>query len=139
MSAIAFFSRVIVGLLFGMAGWYKVFVMTAPGHAQRLFLEPYAETWIPTWFLWTLGLVIPFVELIGGWLLVVGWLRRPAAVALGIVLVVVTYGHSLLEPFFDVSTHILPRLILLAPVLLLGSDKDSWSVDGWLAKRKAQA
>ena len=124
------------GLLFGMAGWYKVFVMTAAKHAQGMFVEGFAVTWIPIWILWPLGWVIPFVELIGGLLLVVGWQRRPVALVLGVLLLIVTYGHTLKDPFYDITTHVLPRLILLAPALLLAADRDTWSLDGWLARRR---
>lgn len=133
---VVFFSRVMAGLLFGMAGYYKVFVMTAQTHAQRLFVEGYAETWIPVFLLWTLGLAIPYVELIGGWLLVVGWRRRTAAVMFGLLLLTVTYGHALKEPFFNISTSVLPRFLLLILVLLWDETVDRWSVDGWLARRK---
>ena len=37
----AFFTRVTAGLLFAMAGIYKVFIMTPQVHARNLFLEPY--------------------------------------------------------------------------------------------------
>ncbi|MGH9846195.1 MAG: DoxX family protein [Blastocatellia bacterium] len=133
---LVFFTRVMGGLLFLMAGWHKVFVMSPRAHAAKLFVEPYAQSWIPTFLLWALGFVIPFVELIAGALLVAGWLRRPVAVALGFLLLVVTYGHALNEPFFDVTTHILPRLALLAPVLIFGAGEDRWSVDAWLARRR---
>jgi uncharacterized membrane protein YphA (DoxX/SURF4 family) len=135
----AFFTRVTAGLLFGMAGVYKVFVMTPQVHARQLFLEPYRHTWIPSFLLWPLGMGIPFVELIAGWLLVAGYLRRPLASILGFLLLTVTYGHALLEPLFNVNSHILPRLILLLPTLGLSSVNDPWSVDGVLAKRKLPA
>src|ERR1700691_6046374 len=69
----AFFTRVTAGLLFAMAGVYKVFIMTPQVHARKLFLETYQHTWIPHFLLWSLGLGIPFVELIAGWLLVAGF------------------------------------------------------------------
>jgi uncharacterized membrane protein YphA (DoxX/SURF4 family) len=133
---LVFFTRVMGGLLFLMAGWHKVFVLSPRVHAAKLFVEPYAQSWIPVWLLWTLGVVIPFVELAGGALLVAGWLRRPAAAPLGFLLLLVTYGHALNEPFFDITTHILPRLALLAPTLISGVEEDRWSVDAWLAKRR---
>jgi hypothetical protein len=68
----AFFTRVTAGLLFAMAGVYKVFIMTPQVHARKLFLEPYEHTWIPHFLLWSLGLGIPFVESIAGWLLAGG-------------------------------------------------------------------
>ena len=136
---VAFFTRVMAGLLFAMAGYFKVLVLTPRGHAQKLFLEPYAATWIPGALLWLLGVTIPFVELLGGALLVGGWLRRPVAVALGFLLLLVTYGHALTEPFFDVTTHIVPRLALLLPTLMLNASDDRWSVDAWLARRNSLA
>jgi hypothetical protein len=74
----AFFTRVTAGLLFAMAGVHKVFIMTPQVHTRKLFLEPYQHIWIPHFLLWSLGLGIPFVELIAGWLLVAGFLRRPS-------------------------------------------------------------
>lgn len=137
---VVFFSRVMAGLLFGMAGYYKVFVMGADAHAQKLFVEGYADSWIPAGLLYVTGYVIPFVELVAGWALVVGWRRRESAVVLGFLLLTVLYGHALQEPFFNVTTHILPRFLLLVPVLLWDETVDRWSldgwVDGWLAGRK---
>jgi len=46
-----FFARVILGLIFGMAGYWKCFVLTPTGHAVKYFL-PFADTWIPIWLLW---------------------------------------------------------------------------------------
>lgn len=131
---IAFFSRIMVGLLFGMAGYYKVFVMGAEAHAQKLFVEPYADSWIPAGLLYGTGYVIPFVELVGGWLLVLGWRRRTAGVIFGFLLLLVTYGHALNEPFFHVTTHILPRFLLLLPVLAWDETVDRFSLDAWLAR-----
>ena len=133
---LAFFTRVMAGLLFAMAGYQKIFVLTPRMHAQKLFLEPYAATWIPGALLWLLGVTIPFVEFLGGALLIAGWLRRPVAVVLGFLLLLVTYGHALSEPFFDVTTHILPRLLLLLPTLMLHTSHDQWSADALLARRK---
>lgn len=41
---VRFFSRVMLGLIFLMAGWYKCFQMTPLGHAERFFTAPYADT-----------------------------------------------------------------------------------------------
>ena len=79
----AFVSRAIVGLTFFMAGWWKVFTVGALTHAQSGFVEPYADTWLPAWALWATGTAVPFVELVGGGLTLVGWLRWPAALGLG--------------------------------------------------------
>src|SRR5439155_24626460 len=82
------FARLVLGLIFGMAGWGKVFKMGATAHAHRYFVDPYATSWIPGGLLWALGLAIPFVELAGGWLVFLGWFTRPALIALGCVLAI---------------------------------------------------
>ncbi len=121
-----------------MAGYHKVFVMTPAVHAQMLFVAAFQDRWIPTWLLWLLGTTIPFVELVAGGLLLAGWLRRPTAVVLGFLLVTVTYGHTLEEPFYNVTTHVLARLLLLAPSLVLHVGDDPWSIDAWIAVRRAR-
>lgn len=134
-SSAILFARLTLGLIFGMAGYYKCFVMTPAGHAQRLFLQPYADTWIPAWLLWLTGATIPVVELLAGWLLVVGWRVRESLVAIGVVLVVVTYGHLLKEPLYSFSGHVIPRLALLLFLAMLPREEDRWSVDQWLTRR----
>lgn len=131
LSWAAFLMRVMVGLVFAMAGYWKVFRMTPAGHANKLFLEQFADTWIPRFMLWTFGVTIPFVELAAGALLIVGLFRRPCAILLGFLLLVVTYGHLLKEPLFDIHPYIFTRLILLLPVMLLGARDDPWSLDAW--------
>lgn len=132
----AFVARVILGLIFFMAGWWKVFTLGALQHAQSGFVEPYADTWLPAWALWATGTAVPFVELVGGGLMLVGWLRWPAALGLGGVLVLVTFGHLLAEPLYAFDAHVVPRTVLLIVVLALFSE-DRWSMDGWLARRRS--
>lgn len=134
----AFFTRVTVGLIFAMAGFWKVFTLTPVGHAHRYFVDRFADSWIPTWLLWATGVTVPVVELVAGALLIVGLWRRPSAIALGCVLLLVTYGHLLEEPLFDVHAYIFTRLVLLLPTLALGAADDPWSVDRWRASREGQ-
>lgn len=132
---IAFFSRWILGLIFLMAGWHKVFVMGADAHAATLFVEGYRQFWIPEWLLYVTGYVIPFLELAGGALLILGLEVRKVLVVLGALLVLVTYGHLLKEPFFDITTHIYPRLLLLLLLFGIPKEYDCWSLDRWLVLR----
>src|SRR5262249_37255837 len=76
------------------------------------------------------GTVIPVVELLGGALVLVGFKTRPALLSLGGVLVIVTFGHLLKEPFYEFHTHVIPRLALLVVILLLPREDDVISVDG---------
>ena len=128
-------ARVILGFIFGMAGYWKTFELTPIGHAERLFIVPYANTWIPVWMLWATGTIIPVVELIAGWMVVIGWRVRECLVALAWILMTVTYGHLLTEPLFNFNGHVIPRSLLLLVVAFTPRAADWFSVDNWLERR----
>jgi len=130
-----FFVRWVLGLIFFMAGWWKTFDLGPLEHARRLFVVPFAATWIPAWLLWTLGTVIPPVELLAGALMCLGLRVREAGIALGGILILVTYGHLLLEALYDTTHHIFPRLVLLTFVLAAPAERDVLSLDFWLGRR----
>jgi len=127
-----FFARFMLGMIFGMAGWYKCFTMTPLGHAEKYFTGPYADTWIPHWLLLATGMAVPAVELLAGALLLLGYRVRGAGVALGMILLLVTYGHLLKEPLFSITGHIFPRFILLAMVFLLPAEEDRLALEAWI-------
>ena len=129
------FARGVLGLIFFMAGVWKVFTLTPAGHAHRWFVDPYADTLLPLWALWATGLAIPFAELLGGALMLLGWRVREAGIALGWVLLVVTFGHLLKEPLYEFHTHVIPRLALLVFVLMMSPESDRFSLDAILARR----
>src|SRR5713101_5094081 len=129
-----FFARAVLGLIFLMAGVYKVFSLGPVGHVRRFFL-PYQDTFLPTWSLWAVGLVIPFVELGAGALVFAGWLRTEAYLALGAVLVVVTFGHLLHEPLYAFHEHVIPRLALLLFLLAMPEELDRFSLDALLRRK----
>lgn len=131
-----FFCRVVLGLIFLMAGVFKCFELTPFGHARRFFVEPYADTFLPSWSLWATGTLVPIVELVTGGFLVLGFKTRPALLSLGGVLVLVTFGHLLKEPFYEFHTHVIPRLALLTLVLLLPREADSLSLDSLLVRSR---
>ncbi len=129
-------ARAILGLIFFMAGLWKVFTLGPVAHALRWFVEPYADTFLPTWSLWATGTVVPVVELVAGALLLIGLWNRVALLALGGVLVLVTFGHLLADPLYEFHTHVIPRTALLLFLLAMPASEDRISVDGWLARRK---
>jgi uncharacterized membrane protein YphA (DoxX/SURF4 family) len=131
------FVRLVLGLIFFMAGTWKVFQLGPFEHARRYFL-PFSDTFLPVWSLWFVGVVIPFVELFAGALVILGLRTREALISLGFVLVVVTFGHLLHEPLYDFSGHVIPRLALLLFLLAFSPDEDLFSVDHLLTLRGAQ-
>jgi uncharacterized membrane protein YphA (DoxX/SURF4 family) len=123
-----FVARVILGVVFCIAGIYKTFVYGPLEHAGRLFVEPYADTFLPVWALWATGTVVPIVELVAGALVLVGFWTRPALAALLGVLVLVTFGHLLVQPATSIIPFIMPRSALLLVVLLMPPDEDRYSL-----------
>ena len=132
------FARLILGLIFFMAGVSKVFQLGVVGHAQKYFL-PFSDTFLPIWSLWLVGLTIPVVELVAGALLILGLRVREALIALGFVLVIVTFGDLLREPLFNFSGHVIPRLALLVFVLWSPREFDRFSLDHVRRRRSAAA
>jgi uncharacterized membrane protein YphA (DoxX/SURF4 family) len=81
--------------------------------------------------------VIPFVELAAGALVIAGLLLRPALLALGAILVVVTFGHLLKEPLYEFHTHVIPRLALLLYVLSMPRSDDRFALDTFARRRRS--
>lgn len=131
------FARGVLGLIFLMAGVYKVFQLGPIGHARRWFL-PYEDTFLPVWSLWAVGAAIPCVELGAGALVLVGWRTREALAALGTILVVVTFGHLLREPLYPFHEHVIPRLALVLFLLVMPQDADRISIDRFLRRRRPE-
>ena len=132
------FARLVLGFIFFMAGVFKVFSLTPVGHVRKWFL-PYQDTFLPSWSLWAVGLAIPLVEVVGGALLLLGWRVYHALIALGTVLVIVTFGHLLKEPLYPFHEHVIPRLALLVFLLVMPRDADQFSLDDVIARRSGGA
>ena len=127
------FARLVLGLIFFMAGVMKVFQLGPLEHARKYFL-PFSDTFLPIWSLWAVGVTIPFIELIAGALVLFGLRTRDALIALGTVLVIVTFGHLLHNALFDFSGHVIPRLALLLFVLSLPREDDRFALDYFLKR-----
>lgn len=127
----------VLGLIFFAAGVWKVFQLGPFEHARKYFL-PFTDTFLPIWSLWTVGVVIPFIELIGGALVILGLRTRDALIALGFVLVIVTFGHLLHDPLYGFIGHVIPRLALLLFVLSCPREEDRFSIDHFLMREKSR-
>ncbi len=129
------FARAVVGLIFFMAGVWKVFTLGPAAHVRKYFL-PFQDTFLPVWSLWLTGFTIPFIELIAGALVIIGLKTRYALVALGTVLVIVTFGHLLENPLYPFHEHVIPRLVLVVFVLMVPAEADRYSLDAFFRSRQ---
>jgi uncharacterized membrane protein YphA (DoxX/SURF4 family) len=131
------FARLVLGLIFFMAGLWKVFQLGPLEHARKYFL-PFSDTFLPVWSLWLVGATVPLIELVAGALVILGLRTRDALIALGFVLAIVTFGHLLRDPLYNLTGHVIPRLALLLFVLWCPREYDRFSCDYLLTRRKAE-
>ncbi len=127
--------RLVLGFIFLMQGFGKVFKWGVEKVFQMdFFYDAYKEL-LPEFLIRATAYYTSYVELIGGLLVVIGLKRDYALYALASVLVIVTFGHGLSKPIWDLS-HVMPRTILLVALLLLPKEYDVFSVDHFLDRRK---
>jgi hypothetical protein len=65
----------------------------------------------------------------------VGFRTRDAFIALGAVLVLVTFGHLLLDPLYEFHTHVIPRTALLLFLLVMPREDDRFALDRWIGRQ----
>lgn len=122
-----FFIRVLLGIIFFMQGLGKLTQWGMENLYNSAF-KPFEETFLPTFLIRFVAYYTTFVELIAGFLLIIGLGRKYAMIALASVLLIVSFGHGLQSPVWDLS-HVLFRVSLLLPLMLLPQEWDQWHVD----------
>ena len=93
-----FFTRALLGIIFGMQGYGKVFKYTVP-KIYDLFFKDLKQPSYPNG-LHGDGYYTSYIELICGFLLIIGLFRKYALALLGIDLLIVSFGHGLMEPIW---------------------------------------
>ena len=132
-AAALLFARALLGIIFMMQGYGKIFTYTVP-KVYGMFFKDFEKTFLPKWLIWATAYYTSYVELICGFLLIIGLFRKYALYLLAIDLLVVSFGHGLLEPIWDLQ-HVMPRAILLLVILLVPGEWDRWNVDSRLYGR----
>ena len=126
--------RLLLGLIFLMQGYGKVFGWGVDNIYKSMFL-PYSDK-LPVFLLEITAYYTSYVELVGGLFLVVGLFRNYTLYALASVLIIVTLGHGLSEPIWDLQ-HVMYRAILLITLLLLPEKWDVFSIDFLMKNSKS--
>ncbi len=127
--------RLLLGFIFLMQGFGKVFTWGIDGvYHMKFFYDTYKDL-LPDPVIVLTVYYTSYIELIGGFLVVIGFKRDYALYALASVLVIVTFGHGLAEPIWNLS-HVMPRAILLVALLLLPKEWDIISLDYLMSKKK---
>lgn len=119
--------RLTIGFIFLMQGFGKVFSMGVENLYTSYFQPTFAEK-LPNFLTYATAYYASYIELLGGVLLVIGLKRDYALYFLGSVIVIVSFGHGLEKPIWDLS-DVLFRLIPMSALLLLPSEWDKYRLD----------
>ena len=127
-------ARLLLGFIFLMQGFGKVFKIGVKNVHNGFFKETYQDI-LPEFITLGTAYYTSYIELIAGLMLVLGYKKNIAYILLASVLVIVTFGHGLAEPIWDLS-HVMYRGILLIFLLMMPSSLDKFSLDYQLASKK---
>lgn len=149
----AFFSlavRIYLGFVFLFACYHKVI------HPEAFALDIATYQILPLGLVNLLAIILPWIELVAGLMLVIGWRTRSAALLVSGMMVVFTIAISIaVYKGLDMSCGCFAsqgaaedpiswRTImrdsgwLLLGVYVLTFDREPIGIDGWLARRRAQ-
>lgn len=122
------FLRLLIGVIFLMQGYGKIFQYGLDNVYMNAF-EAY-EPILPVFILKTTLYVTSYVELLGGLLLILGFYRNYAIILLSTLLIVVSFGHGLMQPIWDLQ-HVVFRAMLLIPLYFLPGRWDIFHLDNY--------
>jgi putative oxidoreductase len=123
----ALIARVFLGLLFFFQGFDAVFRVKLSGVLQTIE-EPMSRFGMPRFFIVAGAYFTSYIELIGGFLLIIGFAKYYAMYLLGIDLLIASIAFGIVKPMWDMQ-HVFPRLALLLFLLMIPSHWDVISVD----------
>jgi len=125
--------RLILGFIFLMQGYGKVFTWGVENVYNMDFFYPTYQDLLPVFIIRATAYYTSYIELIAGILLVLGLKRDYALYALASVLIIVSFGHGLANPIWNLS-HVIYRTILLVALLIIPKEYDRFSVDNLILK-----
>lgn len=126
------FIRALLGIILLMQGFGKIFTFGV-SNLYGMFFKDFEKTFLPKWLIWATAYYTSYVELICGLTLIIGVFKKYTLYLLAIDLLVVSFGHGLLEPIWDLQ-HVIPRAVLLIALFILPQEWDRWSVDNVIKK-----
>jgi uncharacterized membrane protein YphA (DoxX/SURF4 family) len=129
-----FFTRAFLGVIFLMQGYGKLFIYTVP-RVYQMFFKVFEATFLPVWLIRSAAWYTSVVEFVCGFLLIIGLFRQCALYLLAIDLFIVSFGHGLMEPIWDLQ-HVIPRAILVITLLLVPRQWDQWHIDRLIKKEE---
>jgi thiosulfate dehydrogenase (quinone) large subunit len=123
--------RAVVGTNLMMHGVSRM--IAGPGEFAAKLVMQFAHVPLPAWSVWAFGLTLPAIEGGLGLLLLIGLRTRAALIAASALIIVLTFGSSLLQDWATVGIQLTYAAVYAA--LLFLHKYNGWSVDAWMARR----
>jgi uncharacterized membrane protein YphA (DoxX/SURF4 family) len=142
VSLVLLFARLFLGSIFLAQGMRSVVKAGLVGFARKLYVEPFADSWVPEPLLWGAGLTNPIIQVATGILLILGLRTRFAATVMAAFLVSIFFGHLLKDPFDrgeSPHAYAMANFLIAIVVLWLHPRGDRFSLDAMLARRRRGA
>ncbi|MFT4600246.1 MAG: putative membrane protein YphA (DoxX/SURF4 family) [Arenicella sp.] len=129
------FIRLLLGIIFFMQGFGKVFTWGVDNVYENFFKASYSEM-LPDFIIKSTAYYTSYAELIFGFFLIIGFQRDLALYVLASVLLIASFGHGMTDPIWDLS-HVMYRAVLLVALLFLPSELDKFRLDTYIKKKIA--
>lgn len=140
-SCIALLLRLFIGLVFFAQGFKIVFVTGPIAFAGKVYVAGYEESILPETLLWIAGVINPFILLLGGFALFIGFRLKIAYVVVAGFLVSIVFGHMLQDPYettADLTHYALNYLTITLAAWYYSSLGNFFSLD-YLLSRNSKA
>jgi thiosulfate dehydrogenase [quinone] large subunit len=122
--------RIVVGANLMMHGISRMIAGTGE-FAAKLVMQ-FAHAPLPAWSVWAFGLVLPAIEGGLGLLLLIGLRTRAVLIAAMLLIMVLTFGSSLLQDWSAAGIQLTYAAIYAALIFL--RKYNNWSADAWMAR-----
>jgi thiosulfate dehydrogenase [quinone] large subunit len=122
--------RLVVGANLTMHGISRI--IAGSGEFAAKLVMQFAHTPLPAWSVWAFGLALPSIEAILGLLLLIGLRTRAVLIAASMLIVVLTFGSSLLQDWNAAGIQLTYAAVYSA--LLFLRRNNGWSADAWIAR-----
>lgn len=128
---ILLFARLLLGLILFWQGFGKIFDIGLENLYNGGF-KAYEETFLPTFLIKFAAFFTSYGEFIFGLLLLLGLFRKYAYYGIGLILLIVSFGHGVQAPIWDLQ-HVFVRGALLI-FIAMAFDKDLLALDHYIKK-----
>lgn len=125
--AVVLIARVFLGFLFFFQGYDAVFKIKLKGVIDTIE-APLSTLGVPKFFIILGAYFTSYVELIGGFFLIIGFVKYYSLYFLGIDLIIASIAFGITKPMWDMQ-FVFPRLVLLLFLLVVPSYWDVISID----------